>query len=131
MKRKWWKAYFFVVLALTIFGLVIPLFADEERKVAWWEWVYIPVYLVQIVGLFGFVFWRRIAAPTVWQFVFVAGVVYEIWELYSMATGPELPGDYAGFLASTIVGTLVLQIPLWIGLFLYGFRCRELWRGAT
>jgi hypothetical protein len=131
MKRKWWKAYFFVVLALTVFGLVIPLFADEERKVIWWEWVYIPLYIVEIVGLFGFVFSRRIAVPGVWQFVFVASVVYEICDLYSMATGPELVSDYAGFLASTIVGTLLFQIPLWLGLFLYGFRCSELWRGAT
>jgi hypothetical protein len=131
MNRKWWKAYFFLALALTVFGLAFPLFVDERPKVAWWEWVYIPLYIVQIVGLFGFSFWRKIAIPPLWQFVFIASVAYEAWNLYSTVTDRELAPEYGGFIASTLAATLLLQVPLLVGLFLYGFRCKELWRGAT
>ena len=132
MSRKWWKAYFFLALALTVGGLALPLFVDEAREQALWEWIYIPLYAVQIVGLFGFVYWRRLAIPPLWQFVFVASVVYAAWDLFSMATDPELKGNsYADLVFATAGLTLLFQVPMLIGLFLYGFRCKELWRGAT
>ena len=132
MHRKLWKAYFFLALALTLAGLAVPLFVDESTKLAWWEWIYIPLYAVQIVGLFGFAFWRRVAIAPLWQFVFVASVVYEAWDLFSMATDPELKSTgHGGFLAATVAVTLLLQVPMLIGLFLYGFRCKELWHSAT
>jgi hypothetical protein len=132
MRRRLWKAYFFLALALTFLGLALPVFVGEDPKMAWWEWVYMPLYVVQIVGLFGFVFWRRLAVPPVWQFVFIASVAYEAWNLVSTATNPELEGTgYTGLALMTVGATLVLQAPMFIGLFLYGFRCRELWHGAT
>jgi hypothetical protein len=64
--------------------------------------------------------------------VFLVSVAYEAWSLFSMATDPELKGtDHAGFLVTNAAATLVLQLPMLIGLFLYGFRCKELWHGAT
>jgi hypothetical protein len=70
MQRKWWKVYFFLALTLTVLGVALPLFIDEGQELAWWEWIYMPLYVVQIVGLFGFVYWRRLAIPPLWQFVF-------------------------------------------------------------
>jgi hypothetical protein len=131
MNRKWWKAYFYLALTLTVFGITFPLFVDQSQKMAWWEWIYIPLYTVQIIGLFGFVFLRRLAVPLFWQFVFSASVVNEVWDLYSMATDPEIGSDYVDLLVSIVAVTLLLQVPLLIGLFLYGFRCKGLWRGTT
>jgi hypothetical protein len=132
MHRKCWKAYFFLALTLTIAGLALPLFVDEGRELGWWEWIYLPLYAVQIVGLFGFVYSRRLAIPPLWQFVFVASVIYEVWDLFSMAIAPELKGTgHTGFLVTNVAAALLLQVPMLIGLFLYGFRSKELWRGAT
>jgi hypothetical protein len=132
MRRKWWKAYFFLALALTLVVLALPFLVDESRETPWWEWMYVPLYVVQIVGLFGFVFWRRLGVPPVWQVVFLASIAYEIWDLFSMATDPDLKTtDHAGFLMTMVAATLVLQVPMLVGLFLYGFRCKELWHGAT
>src|SRR5688572_14146823 len=112
MHRKWWKAYFFLMLALTVGGLALPLFIENDRQMAWWEWLYYPLYAVQIVGLFGFVYWRRFGVPLVWQVVFLASVMYEVWDLFQMSTDPELKGmGYEGFIASTVAATLVLQVP--------------------
>ena len=132
MGRKLWKAYFFLALVLTVAALTLPFVIEGSPETAWWEWMYMPIYVVQIVGLFGFVFWRRLGIPPVWQVVFLVSVAYEAWSLFAMATDPELKGtDHAGFLVTNAAATLVLQLPMLIGLFLYGFRCKELWHGAT
>ena len=132
MRRRWWRAYFYLMLVLTVVGLGLPFFIESDRETAWWEWLYFPLYAVQIVGLFGFVYWRRLGVPLVWQVAFLASLIYEVWDLFQMSTDPELKGtDYAGFLASTVGVTLLLQVPMLIALFLYGYRSKELWHGAT
>jgi len=132
MHRKWWKVYFFLALALTVVGIAMPFFVDGGRDLPWWDWIWAPLYAVQIVGLFGFVFWRRLAIPPLWQFVFVASVAYEIWNLFSTATDPELKDTgHAGLLVASVATALLLQVPMLIALYLYGFRSKELWRGAT
>jgi hypothetical protein len=126
MRRTWWKVYFLVILAPTILGIASRLFVEHDRQLPWWEWLVIPLSVVQIVGLFGFVYWRRLVSPLLWQVVFLLSVANEVWDLVSISTDPELKDD------TFFVGAVVfLQIPLLIGLFLYGFRCKELWRGAT
>jgi hypothetical protein len=132
MRRKWWKAYFFLALALTIGGVGAAFVFEDSGETAWWERIYIPLYIIQIVGLFGFVFWRRLGVAPVWQLVFLVSIAYEAWNLFSMASDPDLKGSaHAGFLLTTVVVSLVLQLPMLIGLFFYGFRCKELWHGAT
>src|SRR5262245_8882410 len=131
MRRKLWQAYFFLALVLTIGGLALPFFIEASAETAWWEWMYMPIYVVQLIGLFGFVFWRRLGIPPIWQAVFLISLAYEAWSLFSMATDPELNGTGYGFLVMTVATTLLLQLPMLIGLFLYGFRCKELWQGAT
>jgi hypothetical protein len=132
MRRIWWKAYFFLALALTIGGVGLALFFGEGKETAWWERIYIPLYVIQIIGLFGFVFSRRLGVAALWQLVFLASVAHEAWNLSSMASDSELRGSaHAGLLLSTIAASLVLQLPMLIGLFLYGFRCKGLWHGAS
>ena len=131
MRRKLWQAYFFLALVLTVAGLTLPFFIEASAETAWWEWMYIPIYVVQLIGLFGFVFSRRLGIPPIWQAVFLISLAYEAWSLFSMATDPELNGTGYGFLVMTVATTLLLQLPMLVGLFLYGFRCKELWQGAT
>jgi hypothetical protein len=108
------------------------LFVEVGEETAWWEWIYIPLYVIQLIGLFGFVFRRRLGVPPLWQVVFLASVAYEVWNWISMAGDPEVKSSaHVGFLITTVAATLVLQVPMLVGLFLYGFRCKALWHGAT
>ena len=122
MRRTWWKAYFFVMLALMVLGLASRLFIQDGPLLPWWEWLLIPLFVVQIVGLFGFAYWRRLGIPLLWRVAFVASVANEVWDLVSITTDVELKDD-TFFLGAT----LFLQIPMLIGLFLYAFRSKELW----
>jgi len=131
MRRRLWQAYFFLALVLTVAGLALPFFIEASAETAWWEWMYMPIYVVQLIGLFGFVFSRRLGIPPIWQAVFLISLAYEAWSLFSMATDPELNGTGYGFLVMTVATTLLLQLPMLVGLFLYGFRCKALWQGAT
>ena len=129
MNRKWWKAIFFFALALMVLD-VVPLFWNDEKKVASWQWWSILFSTVQIMGLFGFAFWRRIAIPPFWQVMFVASVIYEIFDLYSMAADSDFSSSPV-LLFFNVAITLMLQMPLLVGLFLYGLRSKELWHGKT
>jgi hypothetical protein len=126
MRRTWWKTYFVVILALTVLGLASRFLVQDARQLPWWEWLLIPLFIIQIVGLFGFAYWRRLGIPVLWRVVFLASVANEVWDLVSITTDPDLKDD------TFFVGaTLFLQIPMLIGLFLYAFRCKELWHRAT
>jgi membrane protein YdbS with pleckstrin-like domain len=98
---------------------------DGETKMLWWEWLYVPLYLLQAVSLFGFVYLRCIASATIWKTLFVVSVGYEIWDAYDMATNWF---SSATPVFVTVVFTVVylIQAPLWYGNFLYAFRCKEL-----
>lgn len=129
MRRSWWKAYFFFALAVAIAALSLPLWVEEFREMTWWDWTSIPLSIVQLTGLFGFAWWRRLGVPVVWQVVFLASVFCEGWALVSMATDADLrSGGHEALITLQILGTLLLQGPLLIALFLYGFRCKKLWQ---
>ena len=132
-RRGWWKLYFFLALAMTVAAIALPFFFDNSAT-PWWDWLYVPLYVFQIVALFGFVYWRRIALPRLWQLLFIATIAYEAWNIYATATDPELTANMQGlsgvhmFMLPVFGIVYFLQIPLWIGLYLYAFRCQELWR---
>ena len=134
MNRRWWKAYFLVALILTAGGFVFSWFADIEWGMRWWEWLFVPLYALQIFALYCFAFWHRVGVRRGWKLLFVASVLYEIWCLVELTMTPELESISQAqgfFLASTIGGTLAIQMPMLVALFLYAFRSEELWHGAT
>lgn len=96
----------------------------------WWEWGFIPLYILQVVSLFGFVYSRRITSAKIWQALFVVTAAYEIWNAYYMGMTWAPLVTPAGVAFAFMSGYL-LQIPLWYGNFLYGFRCKELWHGKA
>jgi hypothetical protein len=128
MNRVWWKAYFFLAVALTVLVILFPLLVDDEAVTDWSEWWHVPLYVVQLVGLFGFAFWRRIAMPRFWQIAFIASVAYETYSFYSTVVETGFPTFFGNFFFAAVIGvSLLLQAPLLIALFLYGFRCHDLW----
>ena len=134
MNRRWWKAYFLLALTLTVGGFAYPLLVDVDWDMHWWEWLFFPLYALQVCALYGFSFWLKLGTPRGWKLLFVASLAYEIWCLVDLTTNPELRSvtdAETWFLASTIGMTLVVQLPMFIALFLYGFRSKGLWYGAA
>lgn len=129
-RARWWKFYFYFALVLTASSTTVSLWGDDEIHHVWWEWIYIPLYVLQAVALFGFVYCRRIVNPTFWQAFFVITAAYEIWNAYEMV---EIWAPLSTPIVSTIVLALVysVQVPLWFGTFLYAFRSPELWNAKT
>ena len=137
MTRRWyWKLYLLVmaVLTLTFAGWGQMFFLSEEttaiEDIA--GWAALPMYLVQLVGLFGFVYWRRIGSALLWKLVFAVIILELLWQGYSFAI------DAAGF-ADTGTGVFVIMLivaaaiflPLLAALYLYAFRSDNLWARAS
>lgn len=128
-RRLFWKVYFFLAVVLTIGYFVAPHLIDDTTEMGWLEWALIPLSAVQLLGLFGFAFERRVSVQGLWRLVFIASIAYEIWDWYSVMTMPDVVGS--GIFLIGIGVAVLLEIPMLIALFLYGFRSRELWRAAT
>ena len=131
MTRRWyWKLYLLVMAVLTIAGWGLMFFLTEEttaiEDIA--QWAGLPMYLVQLVGLFGFVYWRRIGSALLWKLVFAVTILDLLWQGYSFAI------EAAGF-ADTGTGVFVFMsivvlaffLPLLAALYLYAFRSDDVW----
>ena len=116
------------MVALTIGGYVLPFFIPAEASGEEFEnLVLLPLYFAQLVGLFGFAYWRAIGTRRIWQWIFGATVLETAWMLYGFVTESpqsELGSSFMIGLAVTIVPLLALL--LW-ALFSYAFRAPGLW----
>jgi hypothetical protein len=135
MSRRWyWKVYLILIASMTVGGIGLSFYWWEETvsldRIA--EWISLPMHGVQLAGLFGFVYFRRIGSSVLWKFVFAATVVELAWMTYEMTTdaGPFSSSDFAILAAITVVGVVML-LPLLVALYVYAFRSRELWAKAT
>ena len=130
--RRFWKVYFFSMVVLTIGAYVVPFFiASEPTGHEAEDLALLPLYIAQLVGLFGFAYWRSIGTRRIWQYVFAATVLETAWMLDGFAA--ELPPSE---LASSFVIVLVVTILPLLGLLLfalysYAFRASNLWAKAT
>ena len=131
-QRRLWKAYFVLMVALTIGGYALPLFVSIEPSGGEFEdLVLLPLYLAQLVGLFGFAYWRAIGTRRIWQWIFGATVLETAWMLYGFVTEVR-PSELGSFF---MIGLGVIIAPLLIllfwALFSYAFRAQGLWPKAA
>jgi hypothetical protein len=131
MKRLWWKAYFFLMLVLTVIGIGFAPFFLESPERDWWDWIFIPMYCLQLVGLFGFAYWRPIAVPLIWRATFAVSIPYEVWNMASLILEDGPSHGLMIFMIGVAIAMLLIQGPLFIAIYRYGFKCKELWHGAT
>ena len=120
--RTFWKTYFYLFLALTVVAIVAMPFLAPEGTTPWDYWRHAPLYVVQLVAIFGLAYWRRLASRLAWQIVFAATVASELRTFYQMGSP-----DFVWIIALMYA----FRIPLWVGLFLYAFRSKGLWASAT
>lgn len=132
-KRRLWKSYFFLMVALTIGGYILPYYVSAEPSGEEFEdLVLIPLYVAQLVGLFGFAFWRAIGTRRIWQWIFGATVLETVWMLYGFTATEIPPAELGSFFMIGLTVTIVplLALLIW-ALFSYAFRAPDLWAKAT
>jgi hypothetical protein len=135
MSRRWyWKAYLVFLASLTIGGLGLSFYWWEETasidRIA--EWLSLPMYLVQLVGLIGFIYWRPIGSVLLWKFVFAATILELGWIMYEFSEPTvTFSAQDAVFLVTISVVGAIIFLPLLIALYIYAFRSGELWSKAT
>lgn len=130
-QRPWWKAYFVVVVVLTAIGTGAAFVFADEMAMTWPGYSFFVLYVIQLVGLFGFVYRRGIAHPLLWRLVFLTTVVSEFWDIHQTATDTESVFSLPALFVAVIVFVYLIQIPMWFGLFQYGFRSKALWHRAS
>src|SRR5260221_9617865 len=88
MRRRWyWKMYFILMAALTVGGVGLSFYHWNETasldRLA--EWASLPLYIVQLVGLLGFIYCRRIDLSMLCELVILATVLELGLAAYLMA----------------------------------------------
>jgi len=134
VQRRWyWKVYFFIAALPVVVAFGFSLYPGDEVAVSdvVAAWAALPFYIVQLLGLHGFIYWRRFGYERLWQLVFAATVIETAWTFYSMGDDlPDLEGYETGLLAFMAVGGTALTAPLLVALFIYAFRSSRLWAEA-
>jgi hypothetical protein len=111
-----WKIYAFAFALLLISSWIqLPFAALRLTDV-----VDIPVTLIGLAGLVAFAFRRRLLIPWFWKVWLVAQI---LWDIGYNVTGS---GDDMGRMVSVVI----IALPLYLAIFLYGFRSQSLWSNS-
>lgn len=122
-RSVWWKIYFVVYLLLLVLSLPDLLL---DASTGPWDFVYLPFLFAASLGLFGFVFMKRIVSAPIWRPVLVAVVGADI--LYPYLTDVDLSGNMSRtvYMVSVAIGWS-LSIPNYVALYLYSKPGNPIW----
>lgn len=132
MHRRWyWKVYL-GVMAVLLIGASILIVHDLREQSARDQLVQlasIPLYVAQLVGLFGFVYRRRIGSPLLWKLVLLASIAEVAWNGYETLndTRDATSEQFGFFLLGIVAAATIVDLPLLIALYVYAFRSSALW----
>lgn len=119
--------------ALTAVSIAFVFFPPSESTDydLFVDWAALPLYVVQLVGLFGFVYARRIGWALLWRIVFAASVLELGWTLYLLFEDLPEAGEsfwpYASAAGVMSLAIAAMMVPMLVALYRYGFRTPELW----
>ena len=126
-----WKMYFVLFVCLNVLGVGI-LFSEENFGII--EIIDLPMTLISIIGLYGYVFSKRIHKQSFWFSFFWVYLVFSfvypfLSEIEFLADDPELSDAENKFLNIFVIVTMIpLILPAYIGLLLYALPSNKLWQ---
>ena len=126
-----WKIYFFIITGLILLGF-LSWIGDEKFGIA--EIVAILTWPVGTIGLYGFVFSKRIFKQSFWLYFLAAYLISDvsyffITEIEIVPEIPEIsPAENKIVRMLTIIITFILSLPSYVGLLLYGLPSNKLWQ---
>ena len=119
-----WKIYFWILVVL------LALYHASVGFPRIWEFIDLIHNIIAIVGLFGFCWERKIFTRLFWKIFLIVCI---IWFLLYQYYIPEIQRVYVApapqwFGLFDRVFSLVMNILLFVALYLYGFRRTYLWQ---
>jgi len=131
-----WKIYFWLIVCVSIWGLSFTLSHENSGLI---EIIDIPMGLIATIGLFGYVFSKRIYKQSFWICFFWIFLAYSLVSPFlseiefSPPDDPELSAAENKFINTfSMIFSFVLIIPLflpsYIGLLLYALPSNKLWK---
>ena len=129
-----WKMYFVLFVCLNVLGVGI-LFSEENFGII--EIIDLPMTLISIIGLYGYVFSKRIHKQSFWFSFFWVYLVFSfvypfLSEIEFLADDPELSDAENKFLKIFAIVTMIpLILPAYIGLLLYALPSNKLWKNIN
>lgn len=126
---KAWKIYFYlmiVVMALEYsFRGLIQICFVSTRYFLTNHLIDLLLIVLSLFGLYGYVYGKRITSyQKIWGVFFALLLSYDFWSSYSEFVNLQSESEPIIF---KIIFDFLISIPLYIALFLYGFRCHNIW----
>ena len=119
IKRSiFWKIYFVLLICLIVWGTNESLIDENSGLV---EIIDVPMTLIATIGLFGYVFSKRIYKQWFWICFFG---VYSSYSFFSFFKANEV-NLYPLF---TVIFAITLTLPAYIALLLYALPSNKLWK---
>ena len=92
------------------------------------------IAIISFIGMYGFIYKKRILSHIFWMIFFVLLVLYDCWDIYLDAqfnnkldqmypTEPDVSEAAMDFFF-----TYILSLPCFIALFVYGFKSKAIWK---
>jgi hypothetical protein len=122
-RSKWWKYYFYLLVAITALGS-IEFLINEASGIA--EAIYVPLSIIGLIGLYGYVFSRKILHRTFWLYFIAIYLAATI--AYYFVTDIDLSADMTPeeYIYVNIF-SWAISLPGYIGILLYGLPSNKLW----
>ena len=137
IKRSiFWKIYFWLIICVSVWGLNYTLSHENSGLI---EIIDIPMVLIATIGLFGYVFSKRIYKQSFWICFFWILLAYSLVSPFlseiefSPPDDPELSAAENKFINTfSMIFSFALIIPLFlpwfIGLLLYALPSNKIWK---
>ena len=134
-----WKVYswaFTLIIGAIEFlgiGYSLDILLPEEGDLyfdqpwMWKDWLYLPVFGISVMGLFGFAYQKAIGGKSFWENFFIFLIIVEIIDTlheYNIGNFEQQEVLYPVF---TFFFFIAIFLPYFIALFLYGFKSDSLW----
>lgn len=125
-RRLGWRIYFWILLAGFVVGIPAFVYLGTVQTADVIDWL---VSAVGMLGLFGYAYRRAIAARRFWAAWLPFQVLWDLlvaFLLVPRALAYAFPEAEPSTLVEDLAAFAFL-VPLYVALFLYSFRSRELW----
>lgn len=133
-RSMWWKVYFLLVVLLSFVGFGLSflgegqfIFLEDNIFSNIYIGVMILIYFISLVGLWGFIYQKRVFYKEFWVYIFFIIVIELIGS--SIMTPIETSTGETGYLF-LILGLLIIGGVLlyFYALYQYAFKMTNLWR---
>lgn len=125
----WWKLYTWLLVILVIFAEA-SLFFFSESEAALVDYIDIPFTVISLIGLCAFSYDKKLFSERFWRYWLGGAILWDLSYSYIftqyLGISGFVPAEYEVSLWELAIGRL-LTIPLYIALYLYGFRRESIW----